>query len=111
MLLWIGERGGEEEHTTHPNDLYSSSSLDVVTNLDRDCWSRNPWPRYCMVCKRKGVDVLSCARGLALALGRVNGNHILPIGEKVRPPQRSRMSSRHDQIHGLGGEASEETTC
>jgi hypothetical protein len=47
-LLWIGGRGGEEEHTTHPNDLCSPSGAGRERGFVQR-W--NPWPQDCKIDK------------------------------------------------------------
>jgi len=56
-------------------------------NLHRNRLTRNPWPRDHTASKPRGVDVLLFATVLVLAVRKSNGNHNLPVREKVGPPQ------------------------
>jgi hypothetical protein len=93
-LLWIVGRGGEEEHTTHPNDLYPPSRV----GRERECaQGSNPRPKDYRIDKQ--VDVLSVLTALVRGVMKVDGYRKLAIEEKGRSttawdPQPTRPNPR-----------------
>jgi hypothetical protein len=76
-LLWIVGRGGEEEHTTRPNDLYSPSRV----GRGRECpQGFNPRPKDYRVDEQ--VDVLFVVTALVRGIMKADGYRKLAIEEK-----------------------------